>query len=539
MRYSFLVEFNLYRVRVDFFFRFILHSASGFILMDNKEDYNMRCKILILSVISGMLIICACSQNPEEKANKIFVESTNLLNQAKTAEQESYSRALRLYKNAQKNIDMITRKYPGTDLALRITQNDVKFYPDGNEVPLYELKNTIIPALGEKAIAESAPVFLAEYLTDTFQDTLVKIQTYIEIYYLYIEMGQKDHALKTKRKIIYLINNYRPPKHEFSEYYDKIFKFSTYLEHTESDKILESLSPIKENDVLNAKLFFLKGNSKLVFKIFNKSSISFRDKLEIVNFLIKTGAISEAETYLQRMIDDKDWADFNNVNKINILHLMSKTNLKQNCFDLLDERINATNNYNCLIQLAEIYVVLNANENAGNMLQRAIGFLEVDSVSIVSKVKEYFQIMILYDRMENTKAMLSMSQKIKNSYDDAFEESIVVIEQSAQPNGLVTEISKKIKVKNFNVYEYGEYYYYERIQINGKFILSAIGSTDKYLFKKHLLPYQGLSYALLKNFKESLNYLITIEDYVKLSGVLIEYNRLYFSKTKQIKLYCQ
>ena len=193
--------------------------------------------------------------------------------------------------------------------------------------------------------------------------------------------------------------------------------------------------------------------------------------------------------------------------------------------DLLNDKICATNNYNSLIRLAEIYAELGQNENAGNILQRAIGFLEVDTTSSAFKIKEYYRVMKLYDKVINIKAKSSIARMIKYSYDNALDEKVFI------------EVGKKwrkINVNDFSIGELKEYWFIERrITPKGNILGQWTRSGDIYLFKKVILPYLGLSCALLGDFKESLKCLITIEDYQELSMVLIEFNRIYFSKTKR------
>ena len=47
----------------------------------------------------GLILIFGCA-SPDEKANKLFVEATQLVKKAQEAEKTSYSDALKLYEKA-------------------------------------------------------------------------------------------------------------------------------------------------------------------------------------------------------------------------------------------------------------------------------------------------------------------------------------------------------------------------------------------------------------------------------------------------------
>jgi len=61
-------------------------------------------------------VTCAATDD-NTSANKIFVETVQLLDQAATAKP---SEALGLYEKALQNLDRIVTKYPGSDLAVKI-----------------------------------------------------------------------------------------------------------------------------------------------------------------------------------------------------------------------------------------------------------------------------------------------------------------------------------------------------------------------------------------------------------------------------------
>ena len=76
------------------------------------------CLIGIISFFSG------CSTDPNEKANELYVEASQLMQSAKTV--ESYSEAFEIYNSALKNIQRIMSKYSTSTLAVQLVSGETK-----------------------------------------------------------------------------------------------------------------------------------------------------------------------------------------------------------------------------------------------------------------------------------------------------------------------------------------------------------------------------------------------------------------------------
>jgi tetratricopeptide (TPR) repeat protein len=100
----------------------------------------------------GLLTLCACS-SPDEKANKLFVEASGFVKQAREAENISYVKAYKLYNTALANIEKITSKYPSSNMAVQIAQGQLLL--DLYKIP--DFRTSILENSRARAQAEEDP----------------------------------------------------------------------------------------------------------------------------------------------------------------------------------------------------------------------------------------------------------------------------------------------------------------------------------------------------------------------------------------------
>ena len=111
----------------------------------------------------SLILIFGCS-SPDEKANKLFVEASQLVKKAQEAEKTSYSDALKLYEKALEKIERIQSKYPSSELAVKLVQDSrIKV----GSYTIKEIKETIVPYVEIKAKAEENPLACALFVAIT------------------------------------------------------------------------------------------------------------------------------------------------------------------------------------------------------------------------------------------------------------------------------------------------------------------------------------------------------------------------------------
>ena len=109
----------------------------------------------------SLILIFGCS-SPDEKANKLFVEASQLVKKAQEAEKTSYSDALKLYEKALEKIERIQSKYPSSELAVNLVQDRIKV----GSYTIKEIKETIVPHIEIKAKAEENPLACALFVAN-------------------------------------------------------------------------------------------------------------------------------------------------------------------------------------------------------------------------------------------------------------------------------------------------------------------------------------------------------------------------------------
>jgi len=130
----------------------------------------------------GLVLVVGCS-SPNEKANKLFTEASQLVKKAQEVEKISYSDALKLYEKALRKIERITTKYPSSDLAVKIVQNKVNIGP----YTIKEFKERI----KLKSEAEKDPLACALLVVKTIEQPEKKIDALCAIADSYAKIGQK------------------------------------------------------------------------------------------------------------------------------------------------------------------------------------------------------------------------------------------------------------------------------------------------------------------------------------------------------------
>ena len=139
------------------------------------------CLIGIISFFSG------CSTDPNEKANELYVEASQLMQSAKTV--ESYSEAFEIYNSALKNIQRIMSKYSTSTLAVQLVSGETKI--EGLALSEFQKLEGHLKRLAE---AEQNLLSCALFIAKTIENANFKAWALAEIAGKYAEVGQKEKA---------------------------------------------------------------------------------------------------------------------------------------------------------------------------------------------------------------------------------------------------------------------------------------------------------------------------------------------------------
>ena len=158
-----------------------------------KHNLTIFCFITIVSVFSG------CSTDPNEKANELYVEASQLMQSAKV-EARSYFEALELYSNARKNLERISSKYASSNVAVRLMSGQTKI--SGFTLSEFEELEGFLKPLVE---AEKKPLTCALLVAKTIKDKSSKASALAGIGCKYAEAGQhpSENAIRNLCDIVH------------------------------------------------------------------------------------------------------------------------------------------------------------------------------------------------------------------------------------------------------------------------------------------------------------------------------------------------
>ncbi len=105
-----------------------------------------------------VIFLLACA-SPDEKANKIFIDVSQLVDEGLKQERNNYSSAFNLYRDAFSKLETITEKYPSSQLAVQITQDSLLI---GN-MKISEFKNQKLKQVEYLSNIMSDLSLIAEY----------------------------------------------------------------------------------------------------------------------------------------------------------------------------------------------------------------------------------------------------------------------------------------------------------------------------------------------------------------------------------------
>ena len=151
----------------------------------------MKLQKIIFACI-GLFLICtliSCS-SPDEKANKLFVEASQLIKKAEDAEKSSFELAHKLYLEALEKCEKIPDKYPSSKLAVEMMQNDFKI----GTYTFLELQDHI-KIVERKAEAENDPLKCALLIADTIDDEKSKAMVFQEMSKKCLLLDNIDQAI--------------------------------------------------------------------------------------------------------------------------------------------------------------------------------------------------------------------------------------------------------------------------------------------------------------------------------------------------------
>jgi len=149
---------------------------------------NLIGRLIILFFCFTLPVGCS---DPNQEAEKLLNQASQLLSDAFEAENGSYSEAYDLYADALDKIEMLINEYPSSYLAAAIPQEEIHI----GEYSYSELKENLIPISRLKAAGEKDPLSCSALIYCELENSVDKNYFFMELTKLYAKLGRYDEAI--------------------------------------------------------------------------------------------------------------------------------------------------------------------------------------------------------------------------------------------------------------------------------------------------------------------------------------------------------
>ena len=154
-----------------------------------------RKQFLNIIVLIWLISLSGCSNDPNEKANELYVNAIQYTESMMT-ETESYTRAFEHYDNARRAVERILAKYTSSNIAVRLSSSETRV----SRFTLSEFRG-LESRLKQLSKAEQDPLTCALIVAKTIEDESSKALALADIAGKYAETGQLSQALETAKTI--------------------------------------------------------------------------------------------------------------------------------------------------------------------------------------------------------------------------------------------------------------------------------------------------------------------------------------------------
>jgi tetratricopeptide (TPR) repeat protein len=141
-------------------------------------------------IIALFGIILPALSSPDDEADELFAEASQLVASAREAEKTTYSGALKFYEKAAESLDAITSEYPSSPAAKRVASGRGML----GTFTIAEFKQTVLPRARLRAKAEQDPIACALLLADFLEPAPDKAKALLRIADKYLAANQTSQA---------------------------------------------------------------------------------------------------------------------------------------------------------------------------------------------------------------------------------------------------------------------------------------------------------------------------------------------------------
>lgn len=161
-----------------------------------KQNISLYSGLALLAVTVGLLSFSGCSQDPDKKANDLFLEASRIIQTAKRSNM-TYTETYAMFQQAKEKVDLILSDYPSSYLAYNLRAGETTIVG----LTLEEIRRAE-KSLKRKAAAEKDPVLCALLVAESITDNAARIMAMSAVAKSQAAAGHKEKAMELLSQVI-------------------------------------------------------------------------------------------------------------------------------------------------------------------------------------------------------------------------------------------------------------------------------------------------------------------------------------------------
>lgn len=403
---------------------------------------------LIIFFISILLFLSGCSGNPNEKANKLYTEASQILQNSKL-EDDSYSDVYNSYENAKSRIDRILSKYPSSNIAVELLSGDMEI--SGLTLSQFHELESSLKLLAE---AEQSPFSCALLVANKMQYPQQQASVLVEIAGKYAKAGQKEQADQLLSQALQSTDTIKDDTTRQAMIWSEVAGMFAMLGQTEeADKVI--------SHALQSKL----GTANQVL-VLTKTAGKYAE----------AGQKEQADQLLSQALQIANTSNYTETKVrllIEIAGTYAKAEQKEQVDKLLSEALQATNTFSSaekkapfLVEIAGIYAETDQFEQATQLLSQAFQTTNMIGIEYVTnKDWTLAKIADIYANLEQFSQALQTTNAIADADFKTKANALVMIASGYAKAG---QFSQAIQMAN--TIELADYRVRALVEIAGQYI---------------------------------------------------------------------
>lgn len=161
-----------------------------------KQNISLYACLALLAVTGSLFLFSGCSQNPDKKANDLYLKASRIIQTIKRSEM-SYTETYAMYQQAKEKVNLILSDYPSSYLAYNLRAGETTIVG----LTLEELKRAE-KSLKRKAAAEKDPFLCALMVAESITDDAARIMAMSAVAKNQAAAGHKEKAMELLSQVI-------------------------------------------------------------------------------------------------------------------------------------------------------------------------------------------------------------------------------------------------------------------------------------------------------------------------------------------------